>query len=73
MVGDLELVKDYNYTILYHSGKANAIIDTLSRKLGGQLANLVLDEDQLVQYFEKIGVRLDQIRGRILSCRQIRY
>ena len=28
----LELIKDYDYEILYHSGKANVVADALSRK-----------------------------------------
>jgi hypothetical protein len=28
----LELIKDYDLRINYHSGKANVVIDTLSRK-----------------------------------------
>ena len=31
----LELLKDYNCTIKYYLGKANVVIDTLSRKNKG--------------------------------------
>ena len=38
----MELLKDYDITILYHPGKANVIVDALSRKAGsmGSLAHL---------------------------------
>ena len=38
----MELLKDYDVTILYHPGKANVVADTLSRKAGsmGSLAHL---------------------------------
>ena len=29
----MELIKDYDYVIDYHSGKANVVADALSRKL----------------------------------------
>ena len=30
----MELLKDYDITILYHPGKANGVVDALSRKAG---------------------------------------
>ena len=38
----MELLKDYDITILYHPGKANVVADALSRKTGsmGSLAHL---------------------------------
>ena len=38
----MELLKDYDITILYHPGKANVVADALSRKEGsmGSLAHL---------------------------------
>lgn len=34
----LELLKDYDIEILYHSGKANVVADALSRKTAHSLA-----------------------------------
>lgn len=36
----LELLKDYDCIILYHSGKANLVTNTLSRKIMGHLLAL---------------------------------
>ena len=36
----LELVKDYDYEILYHPGKANRIANTLSRKSSDMMMTL---------------------------------
>jgi len=37
----LELIKDYDITIHYHSGKANVVTDTLRRKSEGSPATLI--------------------------------
>ena len=42
----LELLNDYDYTILYHPGKANVVVDALSRKSVGNLAHISRDELQ---------------------------
>lgn len=36
----LGLIKDYDYTIEYHSGKTNVVVDTLSRKFEHSKASL---------------------------------
>ena len=36
----MELLKDYDCSILYHSGKANVVADALNRKLAGSLAHI---------------------------------
>jgi predicted RNase H-like nuclease len=45
----LELIKDYNCFILYHSSKANFVVDTLSRKSLGDTLNSLTTPDQLAQ------------------------
>ena len=37
----LELLKDYDFTIEYHPGKANVVADALSRKSSGMMENLI--------------------------------
>ena len=36
----MELLKDYDCSILYHPGKANVVADALSRKSAGSLAHI---------------------------------
>ena len=36
----MELLKDYDCSILYHPGKANVVVDALSKKLTGSFAHI---------------------------------
>jgi hypothetical protein len=36
----MELLSDYDCTIQYHPGKANVVVDALSRKSMGSLAHI---------------------------------
>ena len=60
----LDLLKDYDMTILYHPGKANVVADALSRKAVsmGSLAMLQVDESPLARDIQSLAnsfVRLD--------------
>ena len=37
----MELLSDYDYEILYHPGKANVVVDALSRKERGVMPSVV--------------------------------
>ncbi|XP_070057364.1 uncharacterized protein [Nicotiana tomentosiformis] len=73
----LELLKDYDITILYHPGKANVVADALSRKVEsmGNLAYIPVGERPLaldVQALANQFVRLDisepsQFLSRVVS------
>ena len=45
----LELLKDYDYTILYHPDKANVVANALSRKSMGSLAHIAVQNRHMVQ------------------------
>jgi len=61
----LELVKNYDCTILYHPGKANKVADALSRKNAGQLSALGTTQDQLIRDLRnlRIEVRTPSVQG----------
>ena len=45
----MELLKDYDCTILYHLDKANVVVDALSRKSIGSLAHIAVQNRHMVQ------------------------
>jgi hypothetical protein len=54
----LELIKDYDCYIMYHSGKVNVVADALSRKSCSRVLNSVTTPDQLTQHMEMIQLNV---------------
>jgi len=46
----MEYLKDYDFELLYHSGKANVVVDALSRKRV-QMSTLMMKELELIEKF----------------------
>ena len=64
----LELLKDYDCTILYHPGKANIVADALSKKSMGSLVHIAPVRRPLVEDIHKIeleGVHFDLEEPRV--------
>ena len=53
----MELLKDYDITILYHPGKANVVADALSRKAGSMesLAHLPISRRPLAREVQTLA------------------
>ena len=45
----MEYLKDYDFTFHYHPGKANVVVDALSQKSRGVLANVASPEWQMLE------------------------
>ena len=74
----MELLKDYDITILYHPGKANVVANALSRKAGsmGSLAHLQASRHPLareVQTLANVLMRLEvNEKGGLLASMESR-
>ena len=74
----MELLKDYDITILYHPGKANVVADALSRKAGsiGSLAHLQVARRPLAREVQTLAndfMRLEvNEKGGFLACVEAR-
>ncbi|KAH0776371.1 hypothetical protein KY290_007782 [Solanum tuberosum] len=66
----LELLKDYDMSILYHPGKANVVVDALSRMSMGSTTHVEEEKKELAKYVHRLarlGVRLmDSTEGGIV-------
>jgi hypothetical protein len=55
----LELLKDYDCTINYHPGKANVVVDALSRKnIAGNVSAMFTTKKELLLDLERVGVEM---------------
>nr|XP_009772714.1 PREDICTED: uncharacterized protein LOC104223062 [Nicotiana sylvestris] len=70
----MELLKDYDYSILYHPGKANVVTDALSRKSMGSLAHIAPAKRLLakdIQRLEDTCIRFSvENLEALLACAQ---
>ena len=74
----MELLKDYDVTILYHPGKANVVADTLSSKAGSMrsLAHLQASRRSLAREVQILANDLMRLevneKGGFLACVEAR-
>ena len=54
----MELLKDYDLTINYHLGKANAVANALSKKTPSNLATLITDQKNILEDLRKLNIEI---------------
>ena len=52
----MEYLEDYDFTLQYHPGKENVVVDALSRKSQGVLASVTSREWQMLEVVGQFGL-----------------
>ncbi|KAL8109673.1 hypothetical protein AgCh_025686 [Apium graveolens] len=60
----LELIKNYDWEILYHSGKANVVADALSKK---ERLKIIMSLGEFIRDFEKMEIEVKGIQEERLK------
>ena len=64
----MEFLKDYDFTLHYHPGKANVVADALSRKSRGALASIASREWRMLETVGHFGLQYsEQTQGTLGS------
>ena len=53
----MEFLEDYHFTLHYHLGKANVVVDVLSRKSRGVLASIASREWRMLETVGQFGLQ----------------
>ena len=71
----MELLKDYDCSILYHPGKANMVADALSRKSAGSLAHISTERRPIIKKLHELieqGLQLKVTKKCLLAQFRVR-
>ena len=62
----MEFLKDYDFTLHYHPGKANVVADALSQKSRGALSNIASREWRMLETVGQFGLQYsEQTQGTL--------
>ena len=71
----LELLKDYDCSILYHPSKANVVADAFSRKFAGSLAHISTGRRPIIKELHELieqGLQLKVTKKCLLAQFRVR-
>src|ERR1044072_7607479 len=60
----MEFLKDYEFTLQYHPGKANVVADAFSRK-AIHVSSLMIKEMELLEAFRDLSLNVDLAPGEL--------
>ena len=63
----MEYLEDYDFTLHYHPGKENVVVDALGRKLWGTLENVDSREWQMLEAVGQFGLYYSEQTQGILG------
>jgi len=63
----IEFLKDYDFQLVYHPGKANVVADALSRKKKIQMSSLMIRELALIEDFRSMNLEVSMF-SNCFSC-----
>ena len=64
----MEFLEDYDFTLQYHPGKANVVVDALSRKSRGALVSIASREWWMLETMGQLGLQYnEQTQGTLGS------
>ena len=64
----MEFLEDYDFTLHYHPGKENVVVDALSRKSRGALASIASWEWRMLETMRQFGLQYsEQTQGTLGS------
>ena len=64
----MEFIEDYDFTLHYHPGKANVVVDALSRKSRGALASIASREWRMLETVGQFGLQYHEQAQGTLGC-----
>ena len=65
----MEFLKDYDFQLMYHPGKANVVADALSRK-SVQVSAMMIEEQKLIEQFRDLNLGV-KFHVNHISCRML--